>query len=61
LGLRVFCPELVLYYKAGGEHRRQDEDDFAALLPTLSEAQRRWLRQAVTEVHPDDPWLDRLS
>lgn len=60
-GLRVFSPELVLYYKAGGEHRRQDEDDFAALLPTLHEAQRRWLREAVAEAHPHDPWLVHLG
>lgn len=61
LGLRAFLPELVLFYKAGGEHRPQDDDDFAALLPTLNEAQRRWLRGAIAEAHPGDPWLARLG
>jgi Aminoglycoside-2''-adenylyltransferase len=59
-GLRVFCPELVLFHKAGGKPRRQDEEDFARLLPALDQTQRRWLREAIAEVHPDDPWLARL-
>jgi hypothetical protein len=61
LGLRVFAPELVLFYKAGGKPRRQDEEDFAALLPTLNEARRRWLREAIAEAHPGDPWLAQLT
>lgn len=60
LGLRVFSPELVLFYKAGGKPRRQDEDDFAALLPTLDGEQRRWLHEAIAGAYPQDPWLERL-
>jgi hypothetical protein len=60
LGFRTFSPELVLFYKAGGTHRRQDDEDFAAVLPTLNQAKRRWLRHAIAEAHPHDPWLARI-
>ena len=69
-GLPTVVPEVLLFFKAtayfgieeqmtGG--RFQDEPDFLALLPHLTEEQRHWLREAISVVHPDHPWLSQLS
>jgi hypothetical protein len=69
-GLPTVVPGVLLFFKAtayfgieeqmtGG--RFQDEPDFHALLPHLSEARRRWLRESITLLHPDHPWLSHLS
>ena len=61
-GLPTAPPEVVLFYKSvGGEPRPRDEQDFLALLPILSGAQRSWLRDAVATVQPGHPWLARLG
>jgi len=59
-GLPAIAPEVVMFHKAVDNHtpRPQDEDDFVALLPTLDDAQRGWLRDALAEGHP---WLSRLG
>ena len=59
-GLPTLVPEVILFYKAE-EPRPHDELDFLALLPHLTEKQRRWLREAISLVHPDHPWLPQLS
>lgn len=54
-------PEITLLYKA---RRRapKDEDDFAAVVPTLSVEDRHWLRDAIALTEPEDnPWLRRLE
>ncbi len=58
-GLPTLVPEVVLFYKAK-EPRSQDELDFLALLPYLTAKQRHWLREAISLVHPDQPWLPQL-
>ncbi|MBI2913268.1 MAG: hypothetical protein HYY03_05055 [Chloroflexi bacterium] len=69
-GLSIVVPEVLLFYKAtayfgieeqmtGG--RFQDEPDFLALLPHLTEEQRHWLRESIALLHPDHPWLAQLS
>jgi hypothetical protein len=71
-GLPTVAPEVVLFYKAGGnltsaevEARRsvrpRDEQDFLALLPTLTEAQRSWLGESLARVTPEHPWLPPLA
>ncbi|WP_086839807.1 nucleotidyltransferase domain-containing protein [Amycolatopsis kentuckyensis] len=55
-GIPYLAPEVQLFAKAHGT-RPKDELDFAAALPVLDAAQRRWLAQALEEDHP---WLDRL-
>lgn len=68
-GLPTVVPEVLLFYKAtayfGDEElegrRPQDEPDFLALLPHLAQRQGRWLREAVSQVHPGHPWLTELS
>ena len=69
-GVPTVVPEVLLFFKAtayfgieeqmmGG--RFQDEPDFLALLPRLTEEQRHWLRKSVALLHPDHPWLSQLS
>ena len=54
-------PEIALLFKARRRADR-DEDDFAAVLPTLSGADRAWLRDALAMTEPaDNPWLERLA
>jgi hypothetical protein len=72
-GLPTASPEVVLFFKAGGDlsaadmqtadklFRHRDEQDFFALLPTLSEAQRSWLRESLGKIRPEHPWLVHLD
>ena len=68
-GLPTLVPEAVLFYKATAyfgveefkDRRAQDEPDFVALLASLTKRQRDWLREAISLVHPDHPWLAQLS
>jgi hypothetical protein len=57
-GVPTTVPELLLFFKAG-EPRMRDKLDFAALRPLMSEAQRRWLHDAVSQL--EHPWLERLG
>lgn len=62
-------PELVLFYKAGGNLdtnqldllRQHDEQDFRVLTPLLTSDQHRWLRNALERAHPDHPWSAQLT
>lgn len=72
-GLPTAPPEVVLFFKAGGNltaaelktHsgglRPRDEQDFFTLQPTLTEAQRSWLRESLAKVLPAHPWLAHLG
>jgi hypothetical protein len=72
-GLPVAAPEMVLFFKAGGDRtgagagagpptpRARDEQDFSAVLPTLDRTRRGWLRDTLGTVHPTHPWLARLD
>ena len=55
----VLAPEIQLLYKSKGL-RPKDEQDFDAVLPALSDEQRRWLSGALAVVAPDHPWRSRL-
>jgi hypothetical protein len=60
-GLTAAAPEIVLFHKAADDGGRpKDEQDFHALLPVLTEAQRLWLREALSTVRPEHPWLTLL-
>lgn len=59
-GLPYLRPEIELYYKAKNP-RPKDETDFAAVLPTLTGAQRRWLSQAIAATFGAHPWRGRLG
>jgi hypothetical protein len=72
-GLPTATAEVVLFFKAGGDRsvndmltvnklfRHRDEQDFFALLPTLSDAQRSWLRESLGRIRPEHPWLVHLD
>ena len=68
-GLPTVVPEVLLFYKATvyfgveelKDRRPQDEPDFLALLPRLTEKQCQWLWEAISLVHPRHPWLTQLS
>lgn len=55
-GIPYLAPEVQLYVKSRGI-RPKDEQDFAAALPVLDAAQRRWLADALP---PDHHWRARL-
>jgi hypothetical protein len=68
--LPTVVPEVLLFFKAtayfGIEERMtggrfQDEPDFLALLPHLTEAQRHWLRESIALLHSGHPWLSQLA
>lgn len=58
-GIPYLMPEVQLYYKAA-EPRPKDEQDFAAALPALDNAQRRWLARTLTQAYGRHPWSDSL-
>jgi len=59
-GVRVLNPEIVLLFKAR-INRTKDRRDLARALPLLSDRQRGWLREEVTGLWPDHPWLEQLG
>jgi hypothetical protein len=58
-GVRFLCPEVVLLYKSK-QPRDKDEHDFAAIVPRLDAARRRWLRDAIAVSRPGHRWLQSL-
>jgi len=58
-GIPYARPEIVLLFKAKGG-RPKDDDDLAAVLPTLEPEAQRWLIAALEMVHPGHRWLDTL-
>jgi hypothetical protein len=59
-GIPYLAPEIQLLYKAKAP-RPKDEADFVKTLPALSQERRRWLKTALTMVHPQHSWLDLLE
>jgi hypothetical protein len=59
-GIPYLGPHGALLYKAKGA-RPKDELDFAACLPRLAAPERTWLRDTLTRVHPDHPWIAQLE
>lgn len=69
-GVPAVIPEVIIFYKAHPDvwrdglrapPRPHDELDFLALLPSLTDDQRSWLREAISLVQPGHPWLAQLS
>ncbi|TDD55925.1 nucleotidyltransferase domain-containing protein [Saccharopolyspora elongata] len=58
-GIPFLAPEIQLFYKAANP-RPKDEFDFAAVLPSLDAAQRRWLADAIATTCGAHPWLPAL-
>jgi len=66
-GLPTVVPEVLLFFKATAYAgtpnymRPRDRQDFLALKPRLSKEQRNWLREAISVVDAEHPWLAELS
>lgn len=50
----------MLLFKANGD-RAKDDDDFAATLPLLTDAQRASLAAYLSQVHPDRSWAESAN
>ncbi len=59
-GIPYLKPEGVLLYKAKSL-RLKDQADFAATVPLMDAAARRWLGDALARAHPGHPWLAALG
>lgn len=59
-GIPYLAPEVQLLFKAKAP-RPKDEADFEAALPLLDDAQRQWLREALTLTEPPSEWTARLT
>jgi hypothetical protein len=59
-GVPFLAPEVQLYYKAKTP-RPKDEEDFDAVLPVLTDQQRRWLVATITDTYGPHPWVKRLQ
>jgi len=56
LGIPIVSPEIQLLFKA--KHTRaKDIADFEKTLPRLNQSQIDWLFGALSQYHPDHPWL----
>jgi hypothetical protein len=66
-GLPTLVAEILMFYKATaywglpGHPRPRDEADFRALLPHLAEDERSWLREAISLLVPEHPWLAHVA
>jgi hypothetical protein len=59
-GIPYGRPEVMLLFKAKAS-RAKDGDDLAAVLPSLDEAARGWLIDALAMIHPGHPWIERIT
>lgn len=59
-GFPYLRPEIALLYKAKRASEARNAADFDAALPSLTQEQRRWLRDALTQAHPGNDWIERL-
>jgi Aminoglycoside-2''-adenylyltransferase len=58
-GVAYLRPEIVLLFKAKAA-RPKDVADLAVTLPAMTAARRRWLADALDQVHPGHPWIGQL-
>lgn len=59
-GLPLLAPEIVLLYKAKNASNQKNQSDFEVALPHLRLDQRTWLKTALSKVHPEHEWIDKL-
>jgi hypothetical protein len=60
-GMLVTRPELLLLHKAVYQPRPKDDLDFQRMLPHLDDDKRLWLREAISSMHRDHPWITHLA
>jgi hypothetical protein len=56
-GIPFLRPEIVLLFKAK-QARPKDVDDLVVTLPAMDSERRRWLLDALEQVHPGHAWID---
>jgi hypothetical protein len=56
----ILAPEIVLLYKAKNASNQKNQSDFEVALPHLNNVQRTWLKTALSKVHPEHEWIDKL-
>ena len=61
LGISYLAPEIVLLYKSRHHDELQNQADFAAVSPLLSDESRVWLKNSITMMNQEHPWLANLS
>jgi hypothetical protein len=59
-GIPYQAPQIGLLFKAK-HSRTKDDADLAGVLPMLDLRQRRWLTDALTQVHPGHRWLEKVK
>jgi hypothetical protein len=60
LDIPILSPEIQLLFKAK-QTRHKDQADFERTLPAPSPTQVRWLTAALTQYHPEHPWIRMLA
>jgi len=60
-GMQVTLPEILLLHKAVYRPRPKDEHDFERMRPSLSSTQRVWLREQISRIHSEHPWVGQLA
>ena len=59
-GIPYAIPEAALLFKAK-QVREKDEADFERALPMMNQTQRSRLIRWLSQVHPGNPWITRLT
>jgi hypothetical protein len=68
-GIPTVVPEILLFYKGTAyfgdvemtKRRSHDDVDFEPLRDRLDRHGRTWLRDSISRLYPNHPWLERLS
>lgn len=57
-GFRILAPQIVLLYKSYDLKNTDYQSDFEHAYPRLSDPNRRWLTDALIDLHGSHPWLE---
>jgi len=59
-GIRYLAPEIQLMYKAR-DLRPEDQADFEQAVPRLDRVAAEWLRNCLSRLYPQHPWIPALG
>jgi hypothetical protein len=61
-GIAYFSPELVLLYKSKDLLREENKQDFDAVIPNMSDENKKWLHNSLIAVYPEGhDWIIKLK
>ena len=60
-GILYLAPEIVLLYKSRSHDETQNQADFVATIPKLSDESLTWLKNSIMTMNQEHPWLVSLS